>query len=276
MTRATGVEATLQANIDSANTARANADTTLQANIDAEATAAADSAATTDRAAIRSEFAAADALLQGELDDTQTGAGLANDGSYVTNAASNYITAATSLKDADDKLDAALKAEETARVSADAALDGRVTTLEGEMDDAQQDILDNAAVVAEAGFRAAADADLADDIADVQSELDNTQSGAGLDADGGYTANASTNYISTATSLKSADEKLDVQAKANADAIAAETTRATAAESAEATARTDADNALGVRIDNEESARIAADGVHTAKTSLQTQATLLL
>ena len=273
VTRATGVEATLQSNIDSANTARSNADTVLQNNIDAEATtrAAADSAATTDRAAIRSEFAAADALLQGELDDTQTGAGLANDGSYVANAASNYITAATSLKDADDKLDAALKAEETARVSADAALDGRVTTLEGEMDDAQQDILDNAAaVVAEAGFRAAADADLADDIAGVQSELDNTQSGAGLDADGGYTANASTNYISTATSLKSADEKLDAQVKVNADAIAAETLRATAAESAEATARTDADNALGVRIDNEESARIAADGVHTANIATNT------
>ena len=39
------------------------------------------------------------------------------------------------------------------------------------MDDAQQDILDNAAAVVAEGFRAAADADLADDIADVQSEL---------------------------------------------------------------------------------------------------------
>ena len=47
--------------------------------------------------------------LQQELDDTQAGAGLQNDGSYSAHAASNYIQAATSLHDADSKLDAQVK-----------------------------------------------------------------------------------------------------------------------------------------------------------------------
>ena len=267
VTRATGAEATLQANIDSANTARSNADTVLQNNIDAEATtrANADTVATTDRAAIRSEFAAADVLLQGELDDTQAGAGLANDGSYVANAASNYITAASSLKDADDKLDAALKAVDTAYKAADSAMNTRVTTLEGEMDTAQADIITNAAaVVTEAGLRAAADSDLADDIAAVQSELDATQTGAGLAADGSYTANASANYIAAATSLADADNKLDAQVKTNADGLAAEITARENAVSAEASARSTADASLQTAIDNEVTARSTADATHTA------------
>lgn len=47
--------------------------------------------------------------LQEEIDDTQLGAGLETDGSYVAPAGSNYLTAATSLKDADSKLDAQIK-----------------------------------------------------------------------------------------------------------------------------------------------------------------------
>lgn len=54
----------------------------------------------------------------------------------------------------------------------------------------------------------------------LQTELDATQTGAGLDADGGYTPDGSADYISSATSLKNADSLLDDQIKANADAIA--------------------------------------------------------
>lgn len=56
-------------------------------------------------------------------------------------------------------------------------------------------------------------------IDNLQGELDDTQTGAGLAADGSYAANGAANYISTATSLKNADDLLDAQAKANADAI---------------------------------------------------------
>lgn len=47
--------------------------------------------------------------LQSELDKTQASAGLSEDGSYTANTSSNFISAATSLVDADNKLDAALK-----------------------------------------------------------------------------------------------------------------------------------------------------------------------
>jgi len=50
--------------------------------------------------------------LQSELDKTQTGAGLAEDGSYVHDHPTNYIDEATSLADADHKLDSALKTVE--------------------------------------------------------------------------------------------------------------------------------------------------------------------
>lgn len=47
--------------------------------------------------------------LQAELDATQVGAGLGKYGAYTAATGANYIATATSLKDADDKLDAALK-----------------------------------------------------------------------------------------------------------------------------------------------------------------------
>jgi len=47
--------------------------------------------------------------LQTELDATQSGAGLETDGSYVANGATNYIGAVSTLKGADEALDAKLK-----------------------------------------------------------------------------------------------------------------------------------------------------------------------
>jgi len=65
--------------------------------------------------------------LQTELDTTQTGAGLASDGQYQQPSGSNYLDSATSLHDADSKLDTAVDAnataisnEASARASADA------------------------------------------------------------------------------------------------------------------------------------------------------------
>ena len=50
----------------------------------------------------------------------------------------------------------------------------------------------------------------------IQAELDATQTGAGLNTNGTYTANASSNYIQTAISLKDADNKLDAEIKLQA------------------------------------------------------------
>jgi hypothetical protein len=89
-----------------------------------------------------------DAALQTELDDTQVGAGLGTDGSYTAPVGSNYLGLATSLKDADSKLDAQIKvvaddlaqeildraadvdAEETRALAAESALDLRIDDLE--------------------------------------------------------------------------------------------------------------------------------------------------
>jgi len=53
----------------------------------------------------------------------------------------------------------------------------------------------------------------------LQSELDATQTGAGLGSNGAYSANSSTNYLGSVTSLKAADEALDSQLKTVADAV---------------------------------------------------------
>jgi len=128
--------------------------------------------------------------IQSELDATQSGAGLSSNGAYLPESSSNYITAATSLKDADNKLDAQIKTNTD-----------DISTLSSNLS-------------SEASSRATADSNL-------QSELDATQSGAGLETDGSYSADTTTNYLSAATSLKDADSKLDAQIKTNTDNITA-------------------------------------------------------
>lgn len=70
------------------------------------------------------------------------------------------------------------------------------------------------AISAETTDRTTADAAM-------QSEIDSIEAGAGLNANGTYTATGGANYISTATSLKNADNLLDAQIKLNSDDIAA-------------------------------------------------------
>ncbi|MCF8365822.1 MAG: hypothetical protein K9H16_08575 [Bacteroidales bacterium] len=53
----------------------------------------------------------------------------------------------------------------------------------------------------------------------LQDELDATQTGAGLGTGGSYTANGTANYISEATTLQDADNKLDAQIKSNANTL---------------------------------------------------------
>ena len=67
---------------------------------------------------LREEIARAIAeekALQSEIGATQTGAGLEDDGSYVPESTATYVSGATSLKDADTKLDEELARVEKAR-----------------------------------------------------------------------------------------------------------------------------------------------------------------
>lgn len=272
-TNRTNADNTLQANIDSEEAARIAADNTLQSNIDSEATTreAADTAATNDRALIRSEFAAADATIQGELDDTQTGAGLGADGSYTADATTNYLTAATSLKDADKKLDAQLKVVADGLAAEISTTDGEISALDTRV--TAEEAATATATADRGAIRnefAAADATLQTNINNVQSELDATQTGAGLNADGSYTANASSNYLTGATSLQDADNKLDTELKSVDTAYKAADTTLQSNIDAEAQTRANADTTLQTNIDNEETARIAADATHTANIATNT------
>lgn len=70
------------------------------------------------RQALEDEIAraiAAETALQNELDATQVGAGISDDGSYVKNVGANYIASANSLNNADVKLDTELARVEQAR-----------------------------------------------------------------------------------------------------------------------------------------------------------------
>ena len=119
--------------------------------------------------------------LQSEVNATQTGAGLGTDGTYTADSSSNYLTTVTSLTGADTALDTQLKsvADEVASLSTSSSSEA----------------------------------------ASIQSELDATQTGAGLGTDGSYTADSSSNYITSVTSLAAADSALDAQIKNNTDAL---------------------------------------------------------
>ncbi|HEX2970440.1 MAG TPA: hypothetical protein VHO46_15190, partial [Bacteroidales bacterium] len=211
--------------------------------------------------------------LQTEVDNIETGSGLNGDGTYTVNAVANYISGATSLKNADDLLDTQLKttsddltSEVTDRTNADAALQTELdATQTGSGLDADGTYTANGSanyISAATSLKnaddlldAAIDAS-ATDITDLQTEVDNIETGSGLNADGTYTVNAGANYISGATSLKNADDLLDTQLKTTTDDLADEVSRATTAEgtlttnlATEVTAREDADTDLQTELD---------------------------
>ena len=163
----------------------------------------------------------------------------------------NIDSEASSRASADTTLQSNIDSEASSRASAD-------TTLQGNID-------------SEASSRASADSA-------IQSELDATQSGAGLGAGGSYSANSSTNYITSVSTLVGADEALDAQIKTNADAISSEaSTRASADTTlqsnidSEASTRASADTTLQSNIDAEETARQSADS--TLQTNINDEAT---
>ena len=162
----------------------------------------------------------------------------------------NIDSEASSRASADTTLQSNIDSEASSRASAD-------TTLQGNID-------------SEASSRASADTAL-------QSAVDAIETGAGLGSDGSYTANSSTNYITSAGSLVAADEALDSQIKTNADAISSEASTRASADTAlqsnidsEASSRASADTTLQSNIDAEETARQSADS--TLQTNINDEA----
>ena len=196
---------------------------------------------------------------------------------------SNLSAEVTRATNAENTLQTNLDTEASTR----AAKDGDLTTLTTDVKsnlvaainevDANSDAEAARATAAENTLTTAVNTEISDrtnaDTA-IQTELDNTQVGAGLETNGDYTADAATNYIATATSLKNADKLLDTQAKAQADNLAAEITRATTAENTnatnltqEVTDRTNADSAIQAELDaTQTGAGLAESGAYTANT----------
>ena len=298
--RALTAEGVIAANLVTETNARASADTS-----------------------IRTDFAAADSAIQGELDLTQQGAGLEDDGSFMPIATGSYVGTAVSLKSAIEVLDSSLAIEEDARIVADGNLDTRLTTEEGNVDTLQTEVqaiedvlgdigstpLDTTATTIGGAINevhgevdaidarvTTNEADIATNLASINNIISNTDAAAldslteivtafqnadstltglvnanaaavntveasvGLNADGTYAAHTASNYINTATSTKAALGLLDTQAKTNADNLTTEIADRTTAVSAEATARASADVTLQGNIDTESARALAAEG----------------
>lgn len=107
-----------------------------------------------------------------------------------------------------------------------------------------------------------------------QNEIDKIETGAGLETDGSYAADTSTNYIGSASSLKNADKLLDAQIKTNADTIAS---NASSASSSTAAVQSELDNVeagAGLGTDGSYTANSGANYINSA-TSLKNADTLL-
>ena len=236
--------------------ARENADTVLQTAITNEESArqVADNALSNRATALETEMTA-----------TQSGAGLATDGSYVAPTGSNHLDLSTSLKDADAKLDAAIAAEkaraegvesglqseidaeEVARIAGDSAINAslaaevvRATGVEGVQAGLIQDNAD--AIVDEAAARVAADLVLQNQIDFIKENTDS----AALDSLTEIVAafqGADASLTTAVANNQSAHEQ-------NASDIAAETARAVAAEAAIRGEFATADEALQIGVDS--------------------------
>ncbi|MCA1800808.1 MAG: hypothetical protein LC650_05910, partial [Actinobacteria bacterium] len=167
---------------------------------------------------------------QAELDVTQVGAGLNTDGTYTADGATNYITAATSLANADFLLDAVIKSNEDDNSNLQTEVDA-IETGAGLDTDGNYIVPSGSNYLDGTSSLANADLTLDTELKGVQDELDVTQVGAGLGADGSYTANAGMTYIGTSISLVDADEDLDgalvaVQSDVDANEADADATQA--------------------------------------------------
>ncbi len=119
-----------------------------------------------------------------EINNIETGAGLSDDGTYTPSLNANYISGATSLKSADGILDFAIH-----------DVDGKLSALSGEV------------------------SSISSSTNNFEEELNRVEAGAGLTESGVYEPNLLANYISGATSLKSADELLDSAVKSVNDRL---------------------------------------------------------
>jgi hypothetical protein len=194
-------------------------------------------------------------LVQGELDVTQTAAGLNADGTLTAPESTKYLGTIETLKSGLVALDTALVAEEVARAGAFAAVASQVANeaqlradgdanLQAQLQEwvNTQLAADEQSDAAEVAARIAGDAAL-------QTELDNTQASIGLNTDGSMGSLVGTNFMGDATTVFSAAFALDTQLKVVTDGIAAEVL---ARSSADTNFTTALNTEIATRISNDE------------------------
>jgi hypothetical protein len=192
--------------------------------------------------------------VQAELDKTQTGAGLNVNGSYTAPENTANLSDATSLKDADVRLDAALVTEVATRTGQVAGLaSGLANETQSRIDGdtalhAQlQAYIDSAVTNNTNADNAETVARIAADAA-IKAELDRTQATVGTDADGNLIPITGTNYLNEVTTVFGGAFVLDTQIKIVSDAVAAE-----------GVARATADTAFNTALNTEITNRAATD-----------------
>ena len=188
-----------------------------------------------DAATVKAAVTSLDSTVKTRADAINTAAGIAGD-AYVANNTANYISTATSLNNADVKLDAALHqlaqdvsgfAGDIGALTTDAkqnivvavnevdAHANNLYTLLGESQDGTTTNFTGANYVNVSTTVHGAIVALDNK---VKSRGDNIATAAGLTGDA-YAADATTNYLKLATSLMDADKKLDAQLKATTDQV---------------------------------------------------------
>ena len=142
--------------------------------------------------------------LQSEVDASQVGAGLNNNGQYVVEASRHYISAATSLKSADALLDSALYAqvvkqesEKNASVSDRAAIRSEFKSADDALDVRINNLTSGSTQAVTDEAKARDDADSA------------IITSSGLNADGTFPNHADSNYMSQSVTAHNAREQLD-------------------------------------------------------------------
>ena len=139
--------------------------------------------------------------LQAEVDKTQASlGGLTLGGTFVSFQNTTYLDSTSSFREADEALDVAIKAEVDTRISevsrVEGKFDGEVTRLDG-VDTGLQGQINTINTT----------------LVNLQDEIDLSQgiTGAGLESDGSYVADATTTYLQSVTNLKGADKALDTE-----------------------------------------------------------------
>ncbi len=138
--------------------------------------------------------------LQTEINTVETGAGLNDNGTYSANTTASFISAATSLKNADDLLDVKIKTHDT-NIS---TVTANITSLGNEVNTIKTNV-----------------STVTTNVTNLGTEINAIEAGTGLNDNGSYSANPLSHYLVAASSLKDADNKLDAQLKVNSDYIAA-------------------------------------------------------